>query len=120
MKNRAKRGVAFLLLLVLVFTGCNKPQEQTESSNGVNVTKEEDSFNNIKTDKPEGSTQANIDQGKAEAAVGENISEDLYVGYSETAPADFSKVTITCISGTEGCFTMEGSTITFAGVSEDH
>jgi len=119
MKNRAKRGMAFLLLLVLVLSGCSKPWEQTESSNDVNVTNEEDSFNNIKTDKPEGSTQVNTDQGKAEAAVGENISEDLYVGYSETAPADFSKVTITCISGTEGCVTMEGSTITFAGVSED-
>ena len=33
--------------------------------------------------------------------------------------SDFSKVTITCLSGSNGCYTKEGSTITFTKVSAD-
>lgn len=36
-----------------------------------------------------------------------------------TSAAVMDGVTITCVSGTEGCYTVNGSTITFAGCTED-
>ncbi len=100
-----KKKTIALLLAVVMFTmaGCG---EQTAKDNAGTSA---------------GSVSSGVptDLGNAEATFGENREEDFYAGYSENAPVDLSKVTITCISGTDGCYTMEGNTITFTKLSED-
>jgi len=95
-----KKIMVLLLAAVLLASGCNKPQETGENSMEV-------------------PTGIPTDLGDAEAAFGENVQEKLYAGYSEKTTADLSKVTVSCVSGSEGCYTMEGSTITFTSVAED-
>lgn len=96
MKSEIKRIVILMLMAVLVLSGCGKSQGTVENVDGA----------------PE-------DLGGAEETFGEDVQDELYAGYSENAPADFSKVTVTCLSGSTDCYTMEGNTITFTKVSED-
>lgn len=45
-----------------------------------------------------------------------SFSDDLYAGYFED---DIADVTITCISGTPDCYSIDGNVVTFGAVSED-
>lgn len=105
-KNKNRRVVALLLAVMLVSSGCSKPQEPTENAGN-------------SADAAGTSNGTPTDLGSAEKTFGEDVQDKLYAGYSESASADFSKVTITCLSGSSGRYTMEGSTITFNTVSED-
>lgn len=48
-----------------------------------------------------------------------NPVEKVIPDISSEFSSDLSKVTITCLSGSDGCYTKEGSTITFTKVSAD-
>lgn len=89
-----------LLLVTLLFSGCTGGKE---------------SISPEKSDKTEVSSPSG-ETGVTPTAVPQ---EELYAGFSEDAPADFSKITILCLSGSAGCYTTQGNTLTFTNVSED-
>lgn len=67
-----------------------------------------------KTPDPAGTTPQ---LGGDDAAFGESLEAlDAYAGYFEE---DVQDVTVTCVSGTPGCYTLEGGTLTFTQVSQD-
>ena len=116
MKN--KRIVTLFLAAVLALSGCSQPRGPAENVGNEAESKEQ---GQKPADKPvDTSGNASEESGTvADSVVEANRLEDLYAGYSENAPADFSKVTVTCLSGSAGCYTMEGNTLTFTKVSED-
>ena len=120
---RKCRIIAVLLMIMLMISGCGeKAADNPMDNQGGNPTE-----NQIDrpVDKPAGNPVENAapdissDLGDAEETYGEDIQDELYKGYSETASSDLSNVTITCLSGSDGCYTKEGSTITFTNVSAD-
>lgn len=57
------------------------------------------------------------DIGDSDDSFGDDLeNSDIFDGYFEGERAD---VTITCVSGTEGAYTVEGTTVTFGEISED-
>lgn len=93
-----KRLIALLLaasLVLAVFGGCT-PEEEAVSGTG-SAGKEE--------------------LGGGDDSFGDSLEDmDAYAGYFEEETVD---VTVTCESGTPGCYTLEGNTLTFTQVSED-
>lgn len=66
-------------------------------------------------DDPTGGTSAQL--GGDDTSFGESLDDlDAYAGYFEE---DVQDVTVTCVSGTPGCYTLEGGTLTFTSVSQD-
>lgn len=47
------------------------------------------------------------------------VPEAVYEDYAENAPSDFSKVVVTCLEGTAGCYTIDGNTLTFTKMAAD-
>lgn len=90
-----KRLMALLLALALVltaFSGCTPEEEPVTGTGSGNLGGDDDSF-------------------------GDSLEDmDAYSGYFEEETVD---VTVTCESGTPGCYTLEGNTLTFTQVSED-
>lgn len=129
---RKKRILAITLLAALLaMTGCG--QEPAANAGGIPGSGVENNAGNGTAEnhteqpgKPDngGAAAGDVagtptDLGDGEETFGEDVQDELYAGYSENAPADFSKITVTCLSGSNNCYTMEGSTITFTQVSED-
>ena len=120
---RKCRVIAAFLMIMLMISGCGeKVADNPMDNQGGNPAE-----NQIDrpADKPDGNPVENAapdissDLGEAEETYGEDIQDELYKGYSETASSDLSNVIITCLSGSDGCYTKEGSTITFTNVSAD-
>ena len=111
------RIIAVLVIMGVLASGCGRTQDaadknsvatakitvpaQTEGTSGAEKTVNTENIGNT-VEEPE-----------------VNVSGDLYAGYLESAPADFSKVVITCLEGTDGCYTMNGNTLTFTNVAAD-
>ena len=82
----------------------NRPSENTTSSVG----------NNTPSDEPAGTA---ADLGDDDTSFGEDLDAlGAYVGYFEGEAAD---ITVTCESGTNGCYTLNGNVLTFTGIRED-
>ena len=120
---RKCRMLAVLVMTLLVLSGCGEKEADNPMDNqGGNPV---ESPIDRPADKPAGNPMENVvpdissDLGDAEETYGEDIQDELYKGYSETTSSDLSNVTITCFSGSDGCYTKEGSTITFTGLSAD-
>lgn len=130
-KIRKRRIGILLLIALLLLSGCSKPQDQAGNS-GSNAGS---GTENVDANKGEGSKENSgvpshgesntttsgtpADLGDEGESFGEDRTSELYAGYSENVPSGFSKVTVTCLSGSTGCYTMEGNTLTFTQVSED-
>ncbi len=57
------------------------------------------------------------DLGDDGTTFGESLDDlDAYAGYFEEDTVD---VTVNCVSGTEGCYTLDGNTLTFTALGED-
>ena len=62
-------------------------------------------------------TGAPADLGDDSMTFGSSLDElNAYAGFFE---GDSAEVMIECVSGTAGCYTLEGNVLTFAGVKED-
>lgn len=99
-KNKMYQLTALALAAVLLVSGCGRPQDGD--------------FGNMADN-----AGTAVDLGDTDATFGEDREAELYAGYSENAPADLSGVTVTCVSGSTGCYTIEGNTLTFTKVAED-
>jgi len=132
MKSNIKRMMLCFSAMVVLFSGCSKPQASEENVGNIGNTADTEApgavgnKNDDAKEKPGVGTSGEVaapgvstDLGTSEETFGEDNTEALYVGYSENAPADFSKVQVICVSGTDGCYTMEGSTLTFTKVTEE-
>lgn len=95
-----KRMVSILLVLCLLLCGCGSDTP----AGTVDGT-------------PETAGGTTADLGDDDDTFGESL-EDLnaYDGCFEGEAAD---ITVTCISGTEGCYQLNGNTLTFTAVRED-
>ena len=120
---RKCRVIAVFLMIMLMISGCGEKEADNPMDNqGGNPA---ESQVDRPADKPAGNPAENAapdissDFGDAEETYGDDIQEELYKGYSEAASSDLSGVTITCLSGSDGCYIKEGSTITFTNVSTD-
>ena len=101
-----KRILTLLLCTTLILSGCNKkPNNGNDNFNPPN--------NNQGTVNPGGSSILGDDDASFGDAF-ENL--DIFDGYFENESKD---ITITCISGTNNAYKMEGSTITFTNVKAD-
>lgn len=75
-----------------------------------------------KASKNDGGGSADIagtatDLGDDSSSFGESLEElNAYAGYFEEDTVD---VTVTCVSGTEGCYTLDGNVLKFTAVNED-
>lgn len=86
-----KRSIALGLILALLLAGCGE-----------------------KGPDPAGTTPQ---LGGDNTSFGENLEElGAYAGYFEE---DAQDITVTCVSGTPGAYTLEGGTLTFTSVSQD-
>lgn len=104
-----KKWASLLLILTLLLSGCTNsdPIDSTAgSTNGKN-----------QVENVEIPTADAADLGDDSHSFGDSL-EDLnaYAGYFEDESVD---VTVTCESGTAGCYTLEGNTLTFTAVKED-
>ncbi len=120
---RKCRVIAVFLMIMLMISGCGEKEADNPMDNqGGNPV---ESPIDRPADKPAGNPAENAapdissDFGDAEETYGDDIQEELYKGYSEAATSDLSGVTITCLSGSDGCYIKEGSAITFTNVSTD-
>lgn len=122
-----KKTILLLLTVMLALSGCSKPQEP-EGNTGNNTYHGEENMpgNGENRDKetPGAATDGNPSDnrnasGGAEEVLAGDIQDKLYAGYSENVPTNLSDVVITCLSGSSGCYIMEGTTVTFTGISED-
>lgn len=97
-----RKMAALLLIVSVLISGCGKTTDSGENAPEITpgVTAPEATVPEV-----------------SEPVV--SAPEDFYVGYKEEAPADFSKVVITCLEGTEGCYTTQGNTLTFTKVAAD-
>ncbi len=108
------RIIAVLVLMGILASGCGQTQDVTNKNPGTTVEcvppgQAEDS-SDVDGMKENGSTVTEPER---------NVPGDLYAGYEENAPADFSKVVITCLEGTAGAYTINGNTLTFTDVAAD-
>ena len=111
------RIIAVLVIMGVLASGCGQTQDAADK-NSVTTAKITVPAQTEGTSGAESTVNTeNIGNTVEEPEV--NVPGDLYAGYLENAPADFSKVTITCLEGTEGCYTTEGNTLTFTKVAED-
>ncbi len=135
-----------VLVIMLVLSGCSNEVTENPTGNSENLVgsstetggdtgdkeKEQpqengkkDNNGGEKADKPQqnpadsGKEQEPEDLGTEEETYGEDISEALYAGYSADAATDLSGVVVTCISGSEGCYSVIGNTLTFTKMSAD-
>jgi len=92
------RILAFLLCLVLLLTGCQRSDKNEGYQN------------------PEGSGTTE-DLGDDNKSFGESLDDlGAYDGYFEGETTD---ITVECVSGTQGAYTLEGATLTFTAISEE-
>ena len=113
MKNRF---TALLLCLILLLTGCGRNDGDAPIRDGSDVqTEVQDESESTGT---ESETQGGIaDLGDDHKTFGEDLEETgAYDGYFESASTDFA---VTCISGTDLAYSLEGTTLTFTEIGEE-
>jgi len=100
-----------LLCLVLLLTGCSG-----KGNNGDSTQENQQKQGN--PDSSETGTQGvAADLGDDNKTFGEDIRDTgAYDGYFEGESTD---VVVTCVSGTQGAYKLEGTTLTFTGVGEE-
>ena len=102
------RIFALLLCLVLLLTGCSKG-----GSNGDDTQGNEDDPNNIET----GTQGEVVDLGDDSKTFGESLDDlGAYAGYFEGESTD---IVVECVSGTQGAYKLEGTTLTFTTIGEE-
>ena len=112
MSVKKYRKMAWLVTIMLLTAGCGAAEKPVEN-NGTGVEHSAETMPGV--DKATSAPEQNV----AEDGSVEKNAEDVYAGYSENAPTDFSKVVITCLEGTGGCYTTQGNTLTFTKVAAD-
>ena len=102
------RILALLLCLGLLFTGCSKG-----GNNGDGTQGKVDDPNNIET-----GTQGEVaDLGDDSKTFGESLDDlGAYDGYFEGESSD---IVVECVSGTQGAYKLEGTTLTFTAIGEE-
>lgn len=102
------RILALLLCLGLLFTGCSKG-----GNNGDGTQGNEGYPNNTETE-----TQGEVaDLGDDSKTFGDSLDDlGAYDGYFEGESTD---IVVECVSGTQGAYKLEGTTLTFTGVGEE-
>jgi len=102
------RILALLLCLVLLLTGCSKG-----GSNGDGTQENDGNPNNTET-----GTQGEVaDLGDDSKTFGETLDDlGAYDGYFEGESTD---IVVERVSGTQGAYKLEGTTLTFTAISEE-
>ena len=102
------RIFALLLCLVLLLMGCSKG-----GSNGDGTQENDGNPNNTET-----GTQGEVaDLGDDNKSFGESLDDlGAYDGYFEGESTD---IVVECVSGTQGAYKLEGTTLTFSTIGED-
>lgn len=102
------RIFALLLCLVLLLTGCSKG-----GNNGDGTQGNDGNPNNIQT----GTQGEAADLGDDSKSFGSSLDElGAYDGYFEGESSD---IVVECVSGTQGAYKLEGTTLTFSTIGED-
>ncbi len=112
------RILALLLCLGLLLTGCSGNGNKDNISNNDGYNNQTEKNNNTENNESESGTQGEVaDLGDDNKTFGEDIEETgAYDGYFEGESTD---IVVTCISGTQGAYKLEGTTLTFTTISED-
>ena len=132
MKYTKRKLATLFIFLLLLASGCGQQGSEAGNTNqgGAEVTKlpvnAEDSQKQDMTGAKENAKEP-AGAGSVENQESENtedvftaeVSENIYAGYVENAPVDFSKLFITCTEGSQGCYTTQGNTLTFTKVAAD-
>lgn len=93
------RLLALLLCLLLLLTGCGKKKGEAEGNDG------------------SGTQGAAAELGDADKSFGAPVEElGAYDGYFEEECTD---ITVSCLSGTENAYRLEGNTLYFTALTED-
>ncbi len=102
------RIFALLLCLVLLLTGCSKGDNNDDGTQG-----NEGDPNNTET-----GTQGEVaDLGDDSKTFGKSLDDlGAYGGYFEDESTD---IMVECVSGTQGAYKLEGTTLTFTAISEE-
>ena len=110
------RIFALLICLVMLFASCGELGDLTDMSDGGIFENNDDTFDNKKPDKRPNDPRPmlpgeSVDLGSDDKTFGEDL-EDLgaYDGYFEGASED---LVVTCVSGTDKDYKLEGNTLTF-------
>lgn len=105
------RILALLMCLVLILSGCSS---NTNDSGGTQGNQP----NQGNPDSSESGTQGEVtDLGDDSKTFGEDLEAlGAYDGYFESASTD---VDVTCVSGTDKAYKLEGTTLTFTTISEE-
>ena len=118
-KNAMKKLLCILLILCLVLTvipGCDKDpgEKQTEPAGDSAPGKPAAA---APTDSGNAGSTAPADPADGSGAFGSSLDElNAYAGYFE---GDSTDITVDCVSGTSGCYTLNGNVLTFTNVKED-
>lgn len=117
--NKRKIVAEILLGGMILLSGCGSnpsglPKDSESSLNDSMSIQNNDNTPEI----PGDVNTALSDSTPVESLLKEETQEKLYAGYQETE-TDISSVSIICTSGSKECYTIEGNTLTFTGVSED-
>ena len=114
-----KKLLCILLILCLVLTvipGCDKDpgEKQTEPAGDSAPGKPAAA---APTDSGNAGSTAPADPADGSGAFGSSLDElNAYAGYFE---GDSTDITVDCVSGTSGCYTLNGNVLTFTNVKED-
>ena len=93
------RLIAIFLCLLLLLTGCGKKKGENEG---------------YQNPEEQGTT---ADLGDDNKSFGESLNDlGAYDGYFEGESSD---IVVECVSGTQGAYKLEGTTLTFTGVGEE-
>lgn len=128
MKKTKIKLLTLLLAFVLLLSGCVKTatndsesgdsitdENNNESQSGDSITDENN--NESQSSEKNAESETAVDLGGFDDTFGEELTEtEVYEGYFEEELLD---ITVTCISGTQNCYTFEGNTLTFTEIGED-
>ena len=105
------RIFALLLSLVLLLTGCSKGGNNGDGTQG-NQQNQGNSYSS------ETGTQGEVaDLGNDNKSFGESLDDlGAYDGYFEGESTD---IVVDCVSGTQGAYKLEGTTLTFTAIGEE-
>ncbi len=82
-----------------------------------NISETDETSGTVNKNEETVSAETSAELGNDDYTFGDSLSDsDIYDGYFEDNIVD---VTVNCVSGTQGCYTLEGSTLTFTAVGED-
>lgn len=122
MKYTKRKIATVLIFLLLLLSGCGQQGSEAGNTNpgSTETTQKPGNTENEQKSGNEGEVKNPVSgEETPEADNNAETPENLYAGYSENAPADFSKIFITCTEGSKGCYTTQGNTLTFTKLSAD-